>query len=103
MTEESAAGLLRETGEVIIKAGYDFYQMEQGNINFALYPKDVVVPGGYGAPPTVKIVFAQTFGGDAEIWQNFIMFNISPTEIWINGQKHEDFKQLVYHFRGFYE
>jgi len=103
LEDESAAEFLRKTGEVTVTAGYDFYQEDYGNINFRLWPNDIVVLGRYGAPPTIKIVFADTFGGDAEVGFNFIMFNISPKELWINGEKQEDFKQLVYHFRGFYE
>lgn len=103
ITDESAARLLREIGEITVTAGYDFSQMDESTINFGLRPKDVIVPGGYGAPPTVRIVFAQNFGGDAEIGQNFMMFNVSPTELWLNDKKYEDFKQLVYHFSGHYE
>ena len=103
ITDESAAQLLREVGEVTVTAGYDFSQIDESNINFGLYPKDVVIPGGYGAPPTVRIVIAQNFGGDVEIGQNFMMFNVSPAELWLNGEKYEDFKQLVYHFGGHYE
>lgn len=103
VADENIAQILREASEVKVTAGYDFSQMDYGNLNFGLRPKDAVIPGGYGAPPTVRIVFAQTFGGDAEIYQNFIMFNISPKELWLNDKKYEDFKQLVYHFRGVYE
>ena len=53
--------------------------------------------------PSIRIVFAQTFGGDAEVGHNFIMFNISPLELWVDGKKYEDFPRLVYHFRGNYE
>lgn len=101
--DESTARLLREIGEVTVTAGYDFSQMDESTINFGLRPKDVIVPGGYGAPTTVRIVIAQNFGGDAEIGQNFMMFNVSPTELWLNGEKYEDFKQLIYHFSGYYE
>lgn len=103
ITDQSAAQLLREVGEVTVTAGYDFHQTDGNNINFGLYPKDVVIPGGHGTSPAIRIVIAQSFGGDAEIGQNFIMFNVSPTELWLNGEKYEDFKQLVYHFRGYYE
>ena len=103
VADENIAQILREAGEVKVIAGYDFSQMDNGNLTFGLRPKDAVISGGYGAPPTVRIIFAQTFGGDAEIYQNFIMFNISPKELWLNDKKYEDFKQLVYHFRGVYE
>lgn len=101
--DENIAQILREAGEVKVIAGYDFSQIDDGYLNFRLCPKDAVILGGYGAPPTIRIVFSQTFGGDAEIYQNFIMFNISPKELWLNDKKYEDFKQLVYHFRGVYE
>lgn len=103
IAEESVADVLRQIGEIKVTAEYDFQQMDGHTLNFVLHPEEVTILGGYGAPPSVRIVFAQTFGGDAETDKNFIMFNISPQELWINGTKHEDFKQLVYHFRGTYE
>lgn len=103
ISDETIAECLREIGEVPVMAGYEFLQMDNSTIHFMLYPKDVTVLGGYGAPPSIRLVFAQTFGGDAEIGQNFIMFNISPLELWVNGKKYEDFPRLVYHFRGNYE
>ena len=92
ISDEGLTERLREIGEVEVVAGYDFHQSDGWNINF-----------GYGAPPSIRIVFAQTFGGDAEVGHNFIMFNISPLELWVDGKKYEDFPRLVYHFRGNYE
>lgn len=103
ISDETIAKRLREIGEVEVVSGYDFHQSDGMNINFGLRPKDVDVLGGYGAPSSIRIVFAQTFGGDAEVGNNFIMFNISPLELWVNGKKYEDFPRLVYHFRGNYE
>ena len=103
ISDEGLSERLREIGEVEVVAGYDFHQSDGRNINFGLRPKDVDVLGGYGAPSSIRIVFAQTFGGDAEVGHNFIMFNISPLELWVNGKKYEDFPRLVYHFRGIYE
>lgn len=103
ISDETIAGRLREIGEVPVMAGYEFLQMDYGTIHFMLYPKDVTILGGYGAPPSIRFVFDQTFGGDAEVGQNFIMFNISPLELWVDGKKYEDFPRLVYHFRGVYE
>lgn len=103
VSDKSLSERLREIGEVEVVAGYHFGQRDDWNINFGLRPKDICVLGGYGAPPTIKIVFSQTFGGDAEVGKNFIMFNISPMELWVDGKKYEDFTQLVYHFRGKYE
>lgn len=103
ISDEGLSERLREIGEVEVVAGYDFHQSDGRNINFGLRPKDVDVLGGYGAPPSIRIVFAQTFGGDAEVGHNFIMFNISPLELWVDGKKYEDFPRLVYYFRGNYE
>lgn len=103
ISDEGLSERLREIGEVEVVAGYDFHQSDGRNINFGLRPKDVDVSGGYGALSSIRIVFAQTFGGDAEVGNNFIMFNISPLELWVNGKKYEDFPRLVYHFRGNYE
>jgi hypothetical protein len=77
--------------------------MDQGVMNFVLHPENIVILGGYGAPLSVRIEFSQNFGGDAEIYSQFMMFNISPTELWIDNERSEDFSQLVYHFRGSYE
>lgn len=103
ITDKNASQILHETGEVTVHAGYDFSQIDEWNINFGLRPKDIVVFGKNDATQSVKLVFSQTFGGDAEIDKNFIMFNISPIELWINGEKDTEFKQLVYHFLGTYE
>lgn len=103
ISDEGLSERLREIGEVEVVAGYDFHQSDGRNINFGLRPKDVDVSGGYGALSSIRIVVAQTFGGDAEVGNNFIMFNISPLELWVNGKKYEDFPRLVYHFRGNYE
>lgn len=103
ISDEGLSERLREIGEVEVVAGYDFYQSDGWNIHFGLLPKDVNVLGGYGAPSSIRIVFAQTFGGDAEVGNNFIMFNMSPLELWVDGKKYDDFPRLVYHFRGKYE
>ena len=67
VSDKSLSERLREIGEVEVMAGYHFWQRDDWNINFGLRPKDICVLGGYGAPPTIKIVFSQTFGGDAEV------------------------------------
>ena len=103
VAEESVAERLREIGEVQVVAGYDFLQMDSGAVHFRLQPEDVIVWGGYGAPATIRIVFSQNFGGDAVTDQNFMMFNLTPMEIWMDGAKCEGFSQLVYHFQGEYE
>ena len=101
--DENISRHLREIGDVEVKAGYEFHQMDQGVMNFVLHPENIVILGGYGAPLSVSIEFSQNFGGDAEIYSQFMMFNISPTELWIDNERSEDFSQLVYHFRGSYE
>lgn len=103
ITDENIAQILREAGEVKVTAGYDFSQMDYGHLTFVLRPKDAVIPGGYGTPPTVRIVFSQYYGGNATPGHKIITFNISPIELWLNDKKYEDFKQLVYHFEGEYE
>ena len=94
---------LHETGEVEVIAGYHFNQWDDNTINFSLNPKDVNILGGFGAPPAVRLVFSKNYGGDAIVNTNFIMFNISPTELWVDGEKYEDFPSIVYHFEGVYE
>lgn len=103
ITDERIASRLRDIGVVQVKAAYEFSQMDEYIYNFGLHPKDVICPGGYGAPETVKIVFAQNFGGDADYYQHGIIFNLSPTELWVGDKKYEPFQQLVYHFEGSYE
>ena len=101
--DERIASRLRDIGIVQVKAAYEFYQMDEQIYNFVLHPKDVICIGGYDAPETVKIVFSQNFGGDADYYHHDIIFNMSPTELWVGDKKYEQFQQLVYHFRGICE
>lgn len=101
--DETASRYLKEIGEVEVKAGYEFLQMDQGSMNFLLRPKEVIIWGGYGAPPTIKIAFSQNYGGNAETSNQSMVFNVSPVEVWIGDKKSEDFSPLVYHFSGKYE
>ena len=103
ITDETIASRLCDIGTVQVKAAYEFYQMDEQIYNFVLHPNDVVCPGGDGAPETVKIAFAQNYGGDADYFNHSITFNLSPTELWVGDKKYEQFKQLVYHFGGTYE
>lgn len=100
--DENIATLLRQIGVVNVKAGYEFLQMDE-MLHFVLHPADVIVPPGYGAPPSVRIVFSQNFGGDATPEQHTMMFNLSPAELWIGSSRYEPFKQIVFHFEGEYE
>ncbi len=100
--DETIARRLREIGTVQVKAGYEFSQMDDTMYHFVLLPSDVFIQGGLGAPAPVRIVFDQSFGGDAD-WRpgyNSMMFNLSPKELWISGEKYEPFRQLVYHYEG---
>lgn len=101
--DESISRYLKGIGDVKVKAGYEFCQMEQGILNFVLHPQNVVILGGYGAPPSIRIEFSQNYGGDAEVYNQSMVFNISPIEVWIGDKKSEDFSQLVYHFSGSYK
>lgn len=98
--DEIVSKRLRDIGDISVKAGYEFLQMDDQIIHFVLHPVDVVILGGYGSLGTVKFVFSQNFGGDADIHNHNMVFNISPAELWVNGKKCESFKQLVYHFGG---
>ena len=101
VADKSLAERLKEIGEVPVMVGYEFDQRDETFISFGLHPKDVVVWGG--ASPTLKIVFAKNYGGNAQVDRNFMMFNISPIELWMNGSKYEEFPPLVYHFSGEYQ
>lgn len=103
ITDEAIASRLREIGNVEVKASYEFLQMDEQMYHFVLLPKNVICLGGLGAPETVKIVFDQSFGGDADYFYHTIMFNLSPKELWLGDKKYEPFQQLVYHFEGNYE
>ncbi|WP_304961463.1 hypothetical protein [uncultured Duncaniella sp.] len=103
ITDESVASRLREIGVVQVKAAYDFLQMDNVSYHFALLPDDVICLGGSDVPETVKIVFSQIFGGDADYHYHNIIFNLSPTELWVGDKKYEPFQQLVYHYEGTYE
>lgn len=103
ISDEVLSDRLSEIGEIEVIAGYYFDQRDDNTINFTLNPKDVEILGGFGAPPTIRIVFSKNYGGDALVNANFIAFNVSPMELWINGDKYEDFPKIVYHFEGVYE
>ena len=103
ISDETISERLRDIGEVTVAAGYDFLQIDNGSINFVLYPKDVTILGGYSASTTIRIVFSKKHGGNAETQGNYIMFNISPTDLWIGGEKYESLPKITYHFEGVYE
>ena len=101
ITDEAVASRLKEIGAVVVKAGYDFLQMDDTMFSFVLLPDNVVVSGDHGGQSPVRIVFDQTFGGDAFYYgHHSIMFNLSPIELWIGEEKYESFRQLVYHYEG---
>lgn len=101
IADENIASRLQEIGTVEVKAGYDFYQMDNQIYNFVLRPEDVIFSGENDE--TIRIVFAQNFGGDADNYYHSMMFNLSPKELWIGDKKYEPFRQLVYHYAGTYE
>lgn len=47
MKDEDLSKHLKEVGDVEVKAGYEFLQMDGGVRHFVLHPKDVNVSGGY--------------------------------------------------------
>lgn len=108
ITDEKVVDFLRNINTVEIKAGYNFYQIDEyiddnENINFFTLAPQKVIIFSKGNVPDVTIVFADSFGGSFEKRFNSIIFNISPKEIWIGSTKLDSFKQLVYHFEGKYE
>lgn len=100
IADDEIASLLRNMGVVRVKAAYEFYQIDDTMYFFVLHPDDMIDLGGFGAPPSVRIVFSQIFGGWAEYHYRDIAFNLSPIELWVGGEKYEPFRQLVYHFEG---
>lgn len=96
IADEAIAARLRDAGTITVKAGYDFYQMDEQIYNFVLRPKDAVLAG----TDAIKIVFSQNFGGDADIHNRNMIYNLSPAELWVGGKKYEPFRQLVYHYEG---
>ncbi|MDE5585292.1 MAG: DUF4840 domain-containing protein [Muribaculaceae bacterium] len=101
IADEAVASRLKEIGAVVVKAGYDFLQMDDTMFSFVLLPDEVVVSGDHGGQSPVRIVFDQTFGGDTFYYgHHSIMFNLSPIELWIGEEKYESFRQLVYHYEG---
>lgn len=102
VADENLASRLREIGVVQIKASYEFLQMDDHIYHFVLYPDDVICLDENDISKSVRIVFAQNFGGDADSYQHVIMFNLSPMELWIGDKKYEPFRPLVYHYEGTY-
>lgn len=103
IADKNLSDRLREIGEVSVVAGYEFLQSDGGHIHFVLHPKDVNVLGGHDTSADIRIVFSMNYGGDAVTYTNFMMFNMSPLELWVDGKKYDDFPRLVYHFEGNYE
>ena len=104
VSDKSVAQRLCDVGEITVTAEYDFLKESwESFTHFSLYPKDAIIYGGLGAPPTIRIVFSSLYGGN---WgENYIVFNIAPAELWVNGEKYETFQvpyadKLVYHFEG---
>lgn len=102
IADESIAARLHAIGVVQVRAGYEFLQMDE-LYSFVLHPDDVVCLDEDGVTETVRIVFSQIFGGDANWSYQNIMFNLSPTELWVDDEKYDPFRQLVYHYEGTYE
>ena len=103
ISDKNLSDRLREIGEVSVVAGYEFLQWDSGTISFVLHPKDVNILGEHDTSADIRIVFSMNYGGDAVTYMNFMMFNMSPLELWVDGKKYDDFPRLVYHFKGEYE
>lgn len=103
ISDKNLSDRLREIGEVSVVAGYEFLQWDSGTISFVLHPKDVNILGEHDTSTDIRIVFSMNYGGDAVTYMNFMMFNMSPLELWVDGKKYDDFPRLVYHFKGEYE
>jgi hypothetical protein len=91
---------LKEIGSVEVKAGYGVKSNDDRGLFFNLNPKRVVIAGGSWNIPSIRIEFSQTFGGEALIVNKYLMFEVSPTELWVDGRKSTEYSQLVYHFAG---
>lgn len=102
VADENLASRLREIGVAQVKASYEFIQMDDRTFHFVLHPDDAIYPDENDMSKSVRIVFAQNFGGDADSYHHDIMFNLSPMELWIGDKKYEPFRQLVYHYEGTY-
>lgn len=98
--DEDIASRLREIGVVQVKAAYKFLQMDDSLYHFVLLPDDVICLDGNGTPTDIRIVFSQSFGGDADFRSHYIIFNLSPIELWVGNKKYKEFRQLVYHYEG---
>lgn len=102
VADENLASSLREIGIIQVKASYEFIQMDDRTFHFVLHPDDAIYTDENDMSKSVRIVFAQNFGGDADSYHHDIMFNLSPMELWIGDKKYEPFRQLVYHYEGTY-
>lgn len=101
ITDDKIAAILNAISSVEVKAGYYFTQIDDGGdfVSFGLVPKNITIPTAVDGQ-TITFVFSDIFGGNFSRNSNFIMFNISPTEVLVGGVKLEPFKPLVYHFGG---
>lgn len=102
IADENIAAVLRGAGIVSVKAGYEFYQMDDGTYSFILHPKDVVIQTTNTSENSIRIAFAKNFGGSISFMMTeaSFMFNLSPSELWVGNKKYDDFKQLVFNCGG---
>ena len=102
IADENIAAVLRGAGIVSVKAGYEFYQMDDGTYSFILHPKDVVIQTTNTSENSIRIAFAKNFGGSISFMMTeaSFMFNLSLSELWVGNKKYDDFKQLVFNCGG---
>lgn len=103
--DELLATTLREIGSVEYKAGYKFYQIDDGGItaHFILCPKDNFVIPVDSRMQNITFVFADNYGGSFSKPYNSMVYNVSIKEIWVGETKLDSFQQWVYHYEGSYE
>lgn len=97
--KENVARVLRDVGEVEVKAGYEFLGISR-TLNFVLHPQDVMIRDQFGKASEVKLIFSQSYGGNAEPQFENIIFIYCLEEIHVDGKKLGDFKPLVLYFEG---
>lgn len=110
LTDKEISKALKEIGEERIAASYEFSQIDDnGNfVSFGLIPKSIkldIKGTGDTKAKTITILLSDIYGGNfsKQSTNNSLTFNVSLKEIIVDGVKIEDFKPMVYHYKGISE
>ena len=107
LTDKEISKALKKIGEERIAASYEFSQIEDNGsfVSYGLIPKNIkldIKSTDDTKAKTITILLSDIYGGNfsKHATGNSLIFNVSPKEIMVDGVKIEDFKPMVYHYKG---